>query len=374
MILKLNTISQDVAAWQKYLGLPETGIFDEQVKAATQKWQAERGLDPDGIVGPKTYAAAGITFKQYYPPRPQFNSPTNTQREQMFGKFSWVKKNATEITITGDWVQKNIIKVAIPQLIGVSGAPKDGGVYFHRKGAEALRGFFNEVEAAGLLHLVVSWAGAFYPRFIRGSSSTLSNHSWGTAFDINAPQNWLGQQPAAEGRPGSLLRLVPIANKWGFFWGGHYNSRLDGMHFELARMVTPSLVLDLPKESAVSQPAKKVITDSLPAIEPTVDRITASLPTPAVDRSFTAYIPQIDTAKTMLKTLTGFTSLGTVGAFAAGLPDWLIGLMIVLLAIVIIGGIVILVRYHREVFAYVRRMNELRADPNYRDPELSSDL
>jgi len=27
---------------------------------------------------------------------------------------------------------------------------------------------------------------------------------------------------------------VPLANKWGFYWGGHFGGRLDGMHFEVA--------------------------------------------------------------------------------------------------------------------------------------------
>jgi len=27
---------------------------------------------------------------------------------------------------------------------------------------------------------------------------------------------------------------VPIANRFGFYWGGHYQSRMDGMHFEIA--------------------------------------------------------------------------------------------------------------------------------------------
>lgn len=33
-----------------------------------------------------------------------------------------------------------------------------------------------------------------------------------------------------------ILKLVPIANAFGFFWGGHYQNRLDGMHFELAAL------------------------------------------------------------------------------------------------------------------------------------------
>jgi hypothetical protein len=32
--------------------------------------------------------------------------------------------------------------------------------------------------------------------------------------------------------------LVPVANLWGFWWGGHYDGRKDGMHFEVAFIKT----------------------------------------------------------------------------------------------------------------------------------------
>jgi D-alanyl-D-alanine carboxypeptidase/Putative peptidoglycan binding domain len=238
-LLKAGTISQEVARWQRFLNLTPDGIFGERTVQATKAWQSKNGLRPDGIVGESSFALAAeqgykTPVPSYFPPRPAFNSPTNQEREQMFGRFAWKRKNATDIIITDDWAVKNITKVQIPQIIGIEGAPKDGYIYFHKNGAAQLKAFFNEVERAGLKHLLISWAGSFYPRFIRGSQNTLSNHSWGTAFDINAPQNWLGQRPAPEGARGTLLRLVPIANRHGFYWGGHYNSRLDGMHFELA--------------------------------------------------------------------------------------------------------------------------------------------
>ena len=62
----------------------------------------------------------------------------------------------------------------------------------------------------------------------------LSNHAFGTAFDINVPFNPLGARPALIGKQGSVRELVPIANEHGFFWGGHFGKRPDGMHFEVA--------------------------------------------------------------------------------------------------------------------------------------------
>jgi hypothetical protein len=88
-----------------------------------------------------------------------------------------------------------------------------------------------EVVARGLAGTIHSTAGCYYPRFIAGTSS-LSNHAFGLAIDINAPEN-------ARGTAGQMDRsVVQIFEKWGFTWGGtwHYT---DPMHFEMNRIVNP---------------------------------------------------------------------------------------------------------------------------------------
>jgi len=95
---------------------------------------------------------------------------------------------------------------------------------------------WSDWENAGLLAHVLTWAGSFVPRFSRGSTSVLSNHSFGSAFDINVAWNQLGVEPALVGQKGSVRELVPIAHQNGFYWGGHF-SRGDGMHFEVAKII-----------------------------------------------------------------------------------------------------------------------------------------
>jgi hypothetical protein len=90
-------------------------------------------------------------------------------------------------------------------------------------------------------------------------------------------------------------------------------------------------------------------------------------------KAFQAYIPQIDTAKRYLKTLSGMTGLGAVAAFFAGLPPWVIIALFVLLAIVIIGGIVIIVKYHEKIFSYITAMNTLRATEGTHNPIVTSE-
>lgn len=167
-----------------------------------------------------------------YPKYPDFTPIVGDEAKfDAFGRFDYKVLKGGDIDIQGNWVEENIITAEIPQLIGVKGAPHDGIITVHRLAEAPLKGAFAEIEAAELLDLVLTWDGMFYPRLIRGGTH-LSNHSFGTAFDINAVWNPLGGKPAL--LKGTVLPLVSIFNKWGFFWGGHFKNRLDGMHVELA--------------------------------------------------------------------------------------------------------------------------------------------
>ncbi len=257
--LRVGSDGPEVVAWQLFLrgrgfGIVADGKFGPRTEAATKAYQASRHLDQTGIVDDETEAMARVDgFGQpvggapspiergpEWPPRPAFPPLVgNRARAEVFGAFSYVPAptpgNPEGIRITDEW-GSNIVMVAIPQLRGIVGAPEGGRVPFHRLAAEPVRELFRRWEEAGLLPLVRTWAGSWVPRFIRGSRTTLSNHAFGSAFDINAAWNGLGAVPALAGRMGSVRELVPIANDLGWFWGGHFSGRPDGMHFELAKV------------------------------------------------------------------------------------------------------------------------------------------
>lgn len=69
-------------------------------------------------------------------------------------------------------------------------------------------------------------------REVRGSTNTLSNHSSGTAIDLNATKHPLGKAGTFP------LEKVPmiqaLAKKYSLKWGGDYQGRKDEMHFEVA--------------------------------------------------------------------------------------------------------------------------------------------
>ena len=128
--------------------------------------------------------------------------------------------------------------------------------------------------------------------------------------------------------------------------------------------------------SAVDQVAKNDSPSPLPSSQPPSSPGASAAATPGEQpqSDFKAFIPQINTAKRWLKTLSGLTTLSAVTAFVAGLPPWLVISLLALLGIIIVGAIVIFAMYHKEIFAYVTKMNTLRATEGFRNPEVSSDL
>lgn len=193
-----------------------------------------------------------------FPPPPAY-PPIDSEegRQKLFGKFAWrdapSASDPQAIEIQNPWPKENIRFVRlpmdhIPPPPERKGKPYEG-MHFNRYGAAQLEALWAEWQEQQLLPLVMSFHGDWVPRYQRPTEANpnakvLSNHSYGSAFDINYAANKLGRGPAALDTTGCVRRLVPIANKYGFYWGGHF-SRRDGMHFELARIISPEEVARL---------------------------------------------------------------------------------------------------------------------------------
>jgi hypothetical protein len=68
-------------------------------------------------------------------------------------------------------------------------------------------------------------------RMVRGTTDKLSNHSSGSAIDLNANVHKLG---LAGTFPKEKVPMIQaLAKKYGLAWGGDYRGRKDEMHFEL---------------------------------------------------------------------------------------------------------------------------------------------
>lgn len=258
-ILRRGNEGDEVRRWQNFLigqGLLQAianGVFGPRTEAATKAFQKRKGLEVDGTVGPNTYGAAlsagfdpmfidpqGGTSGLDWPPQPIFPPlNSNEARAAIFGAFRYerIAEGQDDIRILGNWESVNIVSLVIPRLRGVKGARADGKIRVHKLVAEQFKALFAAWEAEAMMPLVLTWEGSFVPRYQRGSATKLSNHAWGTALDINYEWNKLGVVPALRGRKGSVRELVPVANQFGFYWGGHFQSRPDGMHFEVARVL-----------------------------------------------------------------------------------------------------------------------------------------
>jgi hypothetical protein len=74
-------------------------------------------------------------------------------------------------------------------------------------------------------------AGMQCARFVRNSTTTISNHSWGTAIDLTL-QGKLDVRGDNRVQIG-LAKIAPIFNRHSWFWGAGFRTE-DGMHFEVS--------------------------------------------------------------------------------------------------------------------------------------------
>jgi len=68
-------------------------------------------------------------------------------------------------------------------------------------------------------------------RMVRGTTDKLSNHSSGTALDLNSAHHALGKIGTFPAEKVPMIQA--LAKKYGLTWGGDYRGRKDEMHFEL---------------------------------------------------------------------------------------------------------------------------------------------
>lgn len=128
------------------------------------------------------------------------------------------------------WIKKNLVEVEIPALHGVRGFPLSGKIRLHRKAAPHFQEAIAEISQKGMLKNIKSFNGSWVPR-MNGGTSNYSTHAFGIAIDINVEQNPFGRKPASAEQEGSTAELVPIFERHGFYWGGHFLMP-EGGHFQ----------------------------------------------------------------------------------------------------------------------------------------------
>ena len=79
---------------------------------------------------------------------------------------------------------------------------------------------------------ILGTAGMLCCRYVRGSTTAISNHSWGTAIDftLNGILDRRGDDRVQLG----LTLIASILNRHGWYWGAAFRTE-DAMHFEASR-------------------------------------------------------------------------------------------------------------------------------------------
>lgn len=103
----------------------------------------------------------------------------------------------------------------------------------HREIAELVAWLLEWTERLGY-DLRPGWCWGYSNRPIRGTRRP-SNHSWGLAGDLNAPENPMGPRT---GKIRKHPKVIDLWERFGFRWGGRYSGRADDMHMEF--MGTPA--------------------------------------------------------------------------------------------------------------------------------------
>jgi hypothetical protein len=145
------------------------------------------------------------------------NPPVVTKT--IFGEFSAYPQPGNEafLTIEPTWVREHIQTRTVPLL---------GRVTCNEVLFGPLITAMQEIQAEGLGHLIHVYSGCWVARTVqRSPTAPPSQHAYGAAIDINAPQSPFGAPPNFD------PRVVAILESYGFNWGGDFLIP-DGHHFE----------------------------------------------------------------------------------------------------------------------------------------------
>jgi hypothetical protein len=148
---------------------------------------------------------------------------STSERDQRFGPIEWrhspTGSNPEAVTILNDFPRRLVKR----RYLELPGSPL---ILIHEDAAGPLEAVLDALDARGELGLIRAFDGVYNPRLVRGSSSNLSSHAYGTSIDLNAAENPLGSAPTL-----AQKRLAEVFESHGWYWGDRF-ARRDPMHFE----------------------------------------------------------------------------------------------------------------------------------------------
>jgi hypothetical protein len=164
----------------------------------------------------------GLSPKE--PPLPPRSYITTAERDERFGPLEWFHSpsstNPERVVITNEFPRNMLVRETFHEL------PGSPTIDIHREAAFPLHAVLEELDRRDMLGLIRSFDGVYNPRLVRGSTTNLSSHAYGTSIDVNARENPMGGPPTDDQR-----RLASVFEEHGWYWGDRF-SRRDPMHFE----------------------------------------------------------------------------------------------------------------------------------------------
>lgn len=106
------------------------------------------------------------------------------------------------------------------------------------KAVESLKAVMRDIKAEQrAVYDVLGNAGMLCCRNVRGSTTAISNHSWGMAIDLTI-EGVLDARGNGKVQVG-LTPIAPIFNRHHWYWGAGFPTE-DGMHFEVSKQLLES--------------------------------------------------------------------------------------------------------------------------------------
>lgn len=151
-----------------------------------------------------------------------------------FGQFRYRDLSGGRIEVDPQWVAENIITITLPGL--------NRQVQVHKVAADNFIAAFTYIkngtaiingQEVSLLSLIETMDGTYVTRHVNWNPERgLSNHSWGTAIDINADGHFGYVDPDSDPNDSNVILWEKAFKPAGFSWGNRYS---DSMHYELLK-------------------------------------------------------------------------------------------------------------------------------------------
>jgi hypothetical protein len=200
---------------QRSLGLTANGIVDARIKQVLASQTGNVSVSRSGSADLRKY-------------------PKLSKANGSYGQFRYRELSGGRIEVDPVWVRNNIITIKLPGL--------NRNVQVHRLAADNFVKAFTYIKngtatingrRVPLLSLVRTMDGTFVTRHANWNPGAgLSNHSWGTAMDINASNHFRYVNPVREPNDPNRILWEKAFKPAGFSWGNSYS---DSMHYELLR-------------------------------------------------------------------------------------------------------------------------------------------